>query len=76
MRLHIWQDDKPPRIISEGDIKFLSFIDYPHWNAFEIGDQIQYLTDLGTAIYFVVDVEPCWDGEREAQIITIQEPKL
>lgn len=71
MRLHIWSYDKPPNFIRT-ECEF-TIVDYPHWNAFEIGDQIQFLTDIGTAVYFVSDVEPTWDGEREMHIVTLQE---
>jgi hypothetical protein len=72
MRLHIWSDDKPPRFIRPDDCD-LTIIDYPHWNGFEVGDQIQFLTDLGTSVYFVIDIEPTWDGMREMRIVTLQE---
>jgi hypothetical protein len=71
MHLHVWADDKPPRYIPTEDA--YTIIDYPGWNCFEVGDQIQYLTDAGTAVYFVIDVEPTWDGEREMRIVTLED---
>jgi hypothetical protein len=71
MRLHIWEDDNlPPTIIQ--DDGSITLIDYPHWVAFEVGDQIQYITAIGTTVFFVVEVIPEWDGEREMHIVNIE----
>jgi hypothetical protein len=69
----VWEDDKSPRYIPTEDA--YTIIDYPDWNAFEKGDQIQMLTDVGTAVYFVVDVESCWDCEtgRELLVVTLKD---
>jgi hypothetical protein len=75
MRLHIWEYDKPA-IMGEYVIHpdcTATIIDYPHWDAYEVGDQIQFITDLGTTVYFVTDVVPEWDGEREMHLVTICE---
>ena len=63
MKLVHWDDDLVPPVervrISDGNIlikdnKFL-------WNL-QVGDQIQYRTELNTECYFVTGVEP--DGEN------------
>jgi hypothetical protein len=71
IRLHIWDDETVPDsvILDDGNPIIL---DYAHKIGFEVGDQIQYLTAIGTSVYFVIDVEPVWDGEREMRIVTIK----
>jgi hypothetical protein len=71
LHLHVWEDDKPPKYIPTEDA--YTILDYSHWNAFEEGDQIQYLKDMGTAVYIVIHVEPTWDGEREMRIVTLKD---
>jgi hypothetical protein len=59
MRLHIWNDDDahPPAVINITD-DYIQVLDYPFWVGYEVGDQVQYLTEAGTSVYFVVDVQP------------------
>jgi hypothetical protein len=57
MRLHIWDDDNtPPVIVLDDD--YVQILDYPFWVGYEVGDQIQYMTEVGTNVYFVTDVQP------------------
>jgi len=58
MKLVVWAygDDPWDGFIDEyGDIAFKDSPDA--WNL-EIGDQIQYQTEMGVSCYIVVDVEP------------------
>jgi hypothetical protein len=71
MRLHIVDvKDIPYQRLPDGDN---TIIDYPHWVGYEAGDQIQIVTPLGTAVYFVEDVVPEWDGMREMHIVYVAE---
>lgn len=57
MKIHVWEDadTMPINILENGDVMFY---DLPElWN-FEVGDQIQYRTRIGTSVYFVVEVTP------------------
>jgi hypothetical protein len=60
MRLHVWDDDNVPTVHfdkyeGEGEIQLL---DFPWWVGYEVGDQVQHVTEIGTSVYQVVDVEP------------------
>lgn len=57
MRLHLWTDEDPPPVINISD-DFVQVLDYPFWVGYEVGDQIQYMTCIGTLVYFVTDVQP------------------
>jgi hypothetical protein len=57
MRLHIWTDEDPPPVMNITD-EFVQVLDYPFWVGYEVGDQIQYMTAIGTLVYFVTDVQP------------------
>jgi hypothetical protein len=57
MRLHVWTDDDPPPVINLTD-DYVQILDYPFWVGYEVGDQIQYMTEVGTNVYFVTDVQP------------------
>lgn len=73
MRLHIWTDDDlPPVHILEDET--IQVFDYPSLIGLEVGDQIQYLTDAGTSVYFVVDVQPESQGDPEDQrmLVTLE----
>lgn len=61
-----WDDDNVPPVIAlpNGDTQFF---DYPGLYAFEIGDQIQYVTEVGVSCYRVVDVQPEYDLDEQIQ---------
>lgn len=76
MRLHIWTDDEMPPVIVIDD-ECVQVIDYPFWKAYEIGDQIQYQTEVGTSVYFVIDVQQEHDlyempGTSEMRRVTVR----
>jgi hypothetical protein len=69
MRLYILDvTEVPHKVLPSGDT---TIIDYPHLYGFEVGDQIQFLTGIGTAVYLVTEVVPEWDGEREMRLVSI-----
>lgn len=62
MKLVQWDDNSVPpvQVLENGDTMV---VDCKYWYDLEIGDQIQYLTEIGTSCYFVVDKQPNMPGE-------------
>lgn len=57
MKLIEWDDDLVPpiNVLPNGDGVVA---DCKYWWNLDVGDQIQYLTELGTSCYFVIDKQP------------------
>lgn len=54
-----WDDDTVPDIfVLDNGCAF--FYDRPSWYAFEVGDQIVHLSEIGPSAYRVVRVDPCY----------------
>lgn len=69
MQIVTWDDDNVPPCIalSNGDTQVF---DYPGLYAFKVGDQIQYLTEIGVSCYRVMDVQPEYDADPQIQEMT------
>jgi hypothetical protein len=57
MKLVQWDDDNVPPVntLPNGDGVVA---DCRYWWNLEVGDQIQYHTEIGTSCYFVIDKQP------------------
>jgi hypothetical protein len=57
MKLVIWDDDCVPPVnrLPNGDGLVA---DCRYWWNLEIGDMVQYRTEVGTSCYFVIDKQP------------------
>jgi hypothetical protein len=78
MRLHIWDDDNPPTVHMDVFGDYIQLYDFPHWVGYEIGDQIQYVTELGTEVYFVMDVKSGYEllqGETDAKVVLLKQAR-
>jgi hypothetical protein len=76
MRLHIWDDDNPPTVHMDADDQYVKLLDLPHWVGYEVGDQVQYVTELGTEVYLVVAVDSAheeFDGQTDANFVYLEQ---
>jgi hypothetical protein len=48
-------DCPPVDVLPNGDG---TFVDCKYWLNLDVGDQVQYLSEVGTSCYFVVDKQP------------------
>lgn len=57
MKIIEWDDDcvPPISVLPNGDGMVA---DCKYWFNLEVGDQIQYQTEIGTSCYFVIDKQP------------------
>lgn len=57
MKIVIWDDNivPPVQVLPNDD---MLVVDCKYWFDLEVGDQIQYQTEIGTSCYFVIDKQP------------------
>jgi hypothetical protein len=58
MKIVEWNDDTIPEDVDPISDDYLKVVDCRWWFDLEVGDQIQYTSELGTECYFVVDRQP------------------